>query len=255
MNKLALDAILYAKTNKLDKLVHCLTDGVNIDASDDDGVTLLMHASLRGHTQIVKELLHRGADPNARTKSGSTAYVYARAGEQDAIMRMLHDKTSFAKGYDIHAILSNPVSTQALNELWDALRREGHRELNEMELTIVAVCELMLVGASGGLGSLIEMVGYWVIPATRFLFREIGEERLLKLVSEAEVTIIEWAERNGESLLKTTGILQLDQTAIESLDQIDSQGVLDGLSIDEIDLLNAKILTFVRINISYFSDG
>ena len=44
-----------------------------IDASDNEGMTALMHAAAECHGDVVILLLKRGADPTRRDKSGSSA--------------------------------------------------------------------------------------------------------------------------------------------------------------------------------------
>eukprot|EP00242_Pyramimonas_sp_CCMP2087_P001271 CAMPEP_0198227982 /NCGR_PEP_ID=MMETSP1445-20131203/111440_1 /TAXON_ID=36898 /ORGANISM="Pyramimonas sp., Strain CCMP2087" /LENGTH=101 /DNA_ID=CAMNT_0043908201 /DNA_START=12 /DNA_END=313 /DNA_ORIENTATION=+ len=42
-----------------------LHKGADANATDDDGETALMRAAWKGHTEVVRELLQKGADANA----------------------------------------------------------------------------------------------------------------------------------------------------------------------------------------------
>lgn len=60
------------------------------------GVTALMRASQEGHSGIVRILLEKGANPNAKIRSegclGFTALMFAAQNGHDDIVRMLQDK-------------------------------------------------------------------------------------------------------------------------------------------------------------------
>ena len=60
-----------AKTLKVVKLL--LERGANVNARDDGGGTALMTASMFAFPKVVKLLLKKGADPNAKENSGETA--------------------------------------------------------------------------------------------------------------------------------------------------------------------------------------
>jgi len=51
--------------------------GAEVDARDRDGHTPLMLAAIYGCNQTIQVLLEAGADPRAKTKSGNTAVIYA----------------------------------------------------------------------------------------------------------------------------------------------------------------------------------
>ena len=58
------------------EIVKALLDkGADVNAKSKDGVTALMWASQDGHTEIVKALLiDKGADVNAKSEKGWTAF-------------------------------------------------------------------------------------------------------------------------------------------------------------------------------------
>ena len=65
--------------NNLIKLLsHIYYDIANINARDKAGRTALMLASMSCYSEIVKELLEKGADVNLKDKDGKTALDYAR---------------------------------------------------------------------------------------------------------------------------------------------------------------------------------
>jgi ankyrin repeat protein len=57
------------KRDALEELNHMLEDH-GVDAKDSDGRTALMHASLFGKDDLVKDLIERGADVNNQDKIG-----------------------------------------------------------------------------------------------------------------------------------------------------------------------------------------
>jgi predicted nucleic acid-binding Zn-ribbon protein len=66
-----------------------LDKGVDVNAKDTEGWTVLMYASEYGHTEIVKLLLESGADVNAKTEYGNTALICASVNGYTEIVKML----------------------------------------------------------------------------------------------------------------------------------------------------------------------
>ncbi len=67
-----------------------ISEGININALDNEGQTALMRASLFGHTKMVKLLLDHGADIKIRNKeTHSTALMEAVAGNHVDVIRLL----------------------------------------------------------------------------------------------------------------------------------------------------------------------
>lgn len=64
-------------SNDLDEVETLLNVGVDINATNNDGDTALMVASINGDTKIVQVLIERGADVNATNKDGETALLIA----------------------------------------------------------------------------------------------------------------------------------------------------------------------------------
>ena len=85
-----------------------LTAGVDIDATDEAGRTVLMHASFTRYLEdIVQYLIDAGADVNARDEQGRTALMYASAMGHEKVVRKL-----IAAGADV-----NITDTQGRNVL------------------------------------------------------------------------------------------------------------------------------------------
>jgi uncharacterized protein len=59
--------------------------GVEINGTDDNGMTALMEAAAWGHTEMVKLLLESGADMELRNKQGQTAWGLAAVGQHAAV--------------------------------------------------------------------------------------------------------------------------------------------------------------------------
>ncbi|KAK6829671.1 hypothetical protein PG987_010255 [Apiospora arundinis] len=66
-----------------------LDRGADLNAKSKTGITALMDASGSGHEAIVLFLLDRGADLNARCKNGLTAYQYAEKHGHGGVARVL----------------------------------------------------------------------------------------------------------------------------------------------------------------------
>jgi ankyrin repeat protein len=67
-----------------------LDRGANVNARDDKGVTAVMLAALNGDAALLQGLLDRGAAVDARTRDGWTALTYAaRKGHADVARRLL----------------------------------------------------------------------------------------------------------------------------------------------------------------------
>jgi serine/threonine-protein phosphatase 6 regulatory ankyrin repeat subunit B len=60
-----------------------------VNAKRNDGRTALMIASERGHKEVVKLLLEKGADVNAKNKEGMTALKYASENGHKEIVELL----------------------------------------------------------------------------------------------------------------------------------------------------------------------
>src|SRR5262245_19221413 len=97
------DAVLYAKTGKLEKLKACLDAGVSPGLTDPHGSSLLMHAAFRGHLPVVEELIGRGADANYVGTEDSTALFQARQAGHGAIVKLLDPHTRVQRDYDLDA--------------------------------------------------------------------------------------------------------------------------------------------------------
>ena len=75
-----------------------LAAGMRPDVTDASGRTPLIDAASRGHDQISRKLLSRGADVNARDRNGSTALMEAALGDHRETARVLLDA-----GADVNA--------------------------------------------------------------------------------------------------------------------------------------------------------
>lgn len=84
-----------AADGDIDKVIETLNKGVNVNASfrrDDSelsGMTALMVASSRGYSNMVAELIKRGANVNLKHYSGETALMFAAAKGDAKIVKAL----------------------------------------------------------------------------------------------------------------------------------------------------------------------
>ena len=73
------------------------SDDSTINAQDSSGKTALMYAAGVGSNNIVKMLLKKGADPSVTDNHGQTAVDYAEANGHEKVSRRLRSK---AEGTD-----------------------------------------------------------------------------------------------------------------------------------------------------------
>lgn len=90
--------------NDLVALQRYLQEGVDVNARDDDGWTLLMMACLWANADAVDVLLARGADPNASNRDGRTALIEAASKDSipivEALLRAGADPNAITKDHE-----------------------------------------------------------------------------------------------------------------------------------------------------------
>ena len=87
-----------AYKGRLPMVRELLDRGANINARDHEGETALIRAAFWGHLAIVRLLLERGANANARTYEGWTPLMYAADSGHLAIVRELMNKGANTNG-------------------------------------------------------------------------------------------------------------------------------------------------------------
>ena len=86
-------ALMWAATRGHEAVVRLLLEkGADIDAKDGDGMTAFMEAADQEHETIVRLLLEKGADINAKDKDGKTALMKAAHYGQEAVISLLLEK-------------------------------------------------------------------------------------------------------------------------------------------------------------------
>jgi RNA polymerase sigma-70 factor (ECF subfamily) len=83
----AMEAV--ADTAEATLVEQLLVDGLEVDAPDASGRTLLSWAAQRGHLDTVEVLLRHGADPGAPDRSGRTPLQWARTAGQRQVTALL----------------------------------------------------------------------------------------------------------------------------------------------------------------------
>lgn len=74
---LELIRVATAENEDAAKVRSLIAEGANVNTKGFFGITALIHASRKGHIEIVKILLDKGADVNAKDNDGNTALTEA----------------------------------------------------------------------------------------------------------------------------------------------------------------------------------
>ncbi|MEM6434790.1 MAG: ankyrin repeat domain-containing protein [Cyanobacteria bacterium P01_D01_bin.115] len=84
-------ALTYAARDGFTEIAHELIEaGAEVNWIDGEGVTPLILAAFKGHTELAALLLNHGADPTVKDQWDRTALDYAlRRGEDDPIVHLL----------------------------------------------------------------------------------------------------------------------------------------------------------------------
>lgn len=91
-----------------------LANGANINDTDEQGLKLLMKASLYNYTNIIELLLSRGVDIHEQNSNGATAIMYASLHSQkDAIQMLMANGASI---YDTIGEVGNNVYNTTFNQ-------------------------------------------------------------------------------------------------------------------------------------------
>ena len=78
-----------ASTGDAIKVTALIDTGTDVNTRSEFGVTPLMAASAKGHTDVVRVLLAQGADVSLKDKQGLTARTYAMNSSRKEIVEML----------------------------------------------------------------------------------------------------------------------------------------------------------------------
>ena len=73
-----------AQSNDLDRVKSLISKGTSPNAEDSAGYTALHYSARNGHDKICRELLNRGANVNAITRSGRATALHRAATQRHA---------------------------------------------------------------------------------------------------------------------------------------------------------------------------
>jgi ankyrin repeat protein len=119
-----------------------ISEGVAVDARDDDGYTALFHAAVRHNPQVVRLLLNSGADVNARSNGGRTPLMAAAwpwPEDTEAIETL---SLLLSHGADVNAV--DPQGKTALIHLLEDEQHDaGYAEIVSLLLAYNAETEIV----------------------------------------------------------------------------------------------------------------
>jgi len=90
---------------------------IEIDATDDDGMTALHHTAQRGNAEIVQILLQHGAKPLAKDKHGRNALAIALTSCDHTPAKLIFDKVLQSSGVHITLQTYGPVNQTTLHQI------------------------------------------------------------------------------------------------------------------------------------------
>ena len=71
------DFLELCKSRNVKEVEAAMTNGIDVNAKDDNGRTALIEAAIYGRTEIAELLLQHGADVNAKDTKNRTALLWA----------------------------------------------------------------------------------------------------------------------------------------------------------------------------------
>jgi ankyrin repeat protein len=115
--------LIQAATNgDLVRVGMLLERGTEVDAKDEHGLTPLMWSARRGHVEVARALLLKGADLNAKDHHhGATPLIWAvHAGHVDIVRLLLDKSASYANRFNlVGLLLSRSADVNAKD--WDGI--------------------------------------------------------------------------------------------------------------------------------------
>ena len=144
------DLFSVATAGNVSKMSAALLAGANANAKTRkggiSGITLLMAASGHGHLEVVKLLLEKGADVNAKNNDGYTALMAASLEGHPEVMKLLLEEgadVNAKEGRGISVLMS--ASTRGRAEVVKLLLKKGAdvNAKNDDNLTALSIASVM----------------------------------------------------------------------------------------------------------------
>ena len=163
-----------------------LKDGIYVNARDDSNKTALMYASLRGHSDIAKLLIDKGADINACSDNYDTALILTTTKGNVDIAKLL-----IKKGANVH---------QQNNNLKTALMGASFNGNYDLVKLIIDKGAYINLGDKDGNSALTFAVKGWHVDVVKLLL-ENGADATLK--NKNGLTALTYAEKeNNNKIVK-----------------------------------------------------
>jgi ankyrin repeat protein len=193
------DFIQAAECGNLEQVENCLSQEVEVNAIDNDGLTALMWAAENGHLSVVQYLIEHRAEVNAKTNYGWTALMWAAESGHLAVVQYLVEQRAEV----------NATTNSGLTALMEAAFK-GH-----LSVVLYLIEHGAEVNATTNSGStaLMEAAEKGCLSVVSYLIEHRAEVDAKNIDG---LTALMWATRNGHK--EIAALLELcNQPGFEEL--------------------------------------